>query len=49
MGSGCLKLERGKRPEVLQLMRRFKALLDPKGILNPYKMVDAGDAGCHRP
>jgi len=51
-GIGVLKtrlLERGKRPEVLQLMRRFKALLDPKGILNPYKMVDAGDAGCRRP
>lgn len=28
-----------KPPEALQLMRQLKALLDPKGILNPYKML----------
>ncbi|NXX98941.1 D2HDH protein, partial [Centropus bengalensis] len=28
-----------KPREAVQLMRHFKALLDPKGILNPYKML----------
>lgn len=28
-----------KPPEALQLMRQLKALLDPKGILNPYKTL----------
>uniref|UniRef100_A0A8C6D200 D-2-hydroxyglutarate dehydrogenase, mitochondrial n=1 Tax=Moschus moschiferus TaxID=68415 RepID=A0A8C6D200_MOSMO len=28
-----------KPPEALQLMRQVKALLDPKGILNPYKTL----------
>uniref|UniRef100_A0A2K6EZG9 D-2-hydroxyglutarate dehydrogenase, mitochondrial n=1 Tax=Propithecus coquereli TaxID=379532 RepID=A0A2K6EZG9_PROCO len=28
-----------KPPEALQLMCQLKALLDPKGILNPYKML----------
>ncbi|XP_017726181.1 PREDICTED: D-2-hydroxyglutarate dehydrogenase, mitochondrial isoform X2 [Rhinopithecus bieti] len=28
-----------KPPEALQLMQQLKALLDPKGILNPYKML----------
>ena len=28
-----------KPPEALQLMQQLKALLDPKGILNPYKTL----------
>lgn len=28
-----------KPPEALRLMQQLKALLDPKGILNPYKML----------
>ncbi|XP_064341456.1 D-2-hydroxyglutarate dehydrogenase, mitochondrial isoform X2 [Camelus dromedarius] len=30
-----------KPPEALQLMQQLKALLDPKGILNPYKTLPA--------
>ncbi|XP_029789345.1 D-2-hydroxyglutarate dehydrogenase, mitochondrial isoform X2 [Suricata suricatta] len=30
-----------KPPEALRLMRQLKALLDPKGILNPYKTLPA--------
>lgn len=32
-----------KPPEALRLMRQLKALLDPKGILNPYKTLPAQD------
>lgn len=28
-----------KPPAAVQLMRQLKALLDPKGILNPYKVL----------
>lgn len=30
-----------KPPEALRLMQQLKALLDPKGILNPYKTLPA--------
>lgn len=30
-----------KPPEALHLMQQLKALLDPKGILNPYKTLPA--------
>lgn len=36
-------LSYSKPPEALRLMRQLKALLDPKGILNPYKMLPAQD------
>lgn len=32
-------LDYSKPPEALQLMQQLKALLDPKGILNPYKTL----------
>lgn len=31
-----------KAKEAVLLMQRFKAMLDPKGILNPYKMLPSG-------
>ncbi|KAM6258205.1 D-2-hydroxyglutarate dehydrogenase, mitochondrial [Porphyrio hochstetteri] len=32
-------IQYSKPPEAVSLMQRFKAMLDPKGILNPYKML----------
>lgn len=34
-------LSYSKPPEALRLMQQLKALLDPKGILNPYKTLPA--------
>lgn len=33
------KLHYSKRPEMIEYMRKIKNLLDPKGILNPYKVI----------
>lgn len=41
-GIGFLKtkyLQYSKKPEALALMRELKTLMDPNGILNPYKML----------
>jgi len=41
-GLGVMKphaLHYSKSAEAITLMRKFKTLLDPKGILNPYKML----------
>lgn len=41
-GIGFLKskyVKYSKKPEALQLMREVKKMMDPNGILNPYKMV----------
>jgi len=47
-GVGFMKphaLHYSKATEAMELMRRFKNLLDPKGILNPYKVLPtASDA-----
>lgn len=42
-GIGFLKtkyLKHSKRPEAISMMRNIKNLLDPKGILNPYKVLN---------
>ncbi len=44
-GIGLAKLDtmsRGKDPVALEVMRTLKAALDPKGIMNPGKVVPAG-------
>jgi len=33
------KLSYSKRPEAIKYMKKIKELFDPKGILNPYKMI----------
>lgn len=41
-GLGFLKakyLKYSKRPQALQLMKQMKQLMDPNGILNPYKVL----------
>lgn len=41
-GIGFLKsqyLNFSKKPEAIQLMKQMKLLLDPNGILNPYKVL----------
>lgn len=41
-GIGFMKskyLKYSKEPEALELMRQMKTLMDPKGILNPYKVL----------
>lgn len=41
-GIGFLKtkyLKYSKRPEALHLMREMKSMMDPNGILNPYKVL----------
>lgn len=43
-GIGFLKakyLKYSKRPEALQLMKQVKLMMDPNGILNPYKVLPA--------
>ena len=43
-GVGAMKrdqLEYSKPSEAIEIMRGVKAMLDPKGILNPYKMLPA--------
>ncbi|KAM6357752.1 D-2-hydroxyglutarate dehydrogenase, mitochondrial isoform 2-T4 [Alca torda] len=35
-------IQYSKPSEAVFLMQRFKAMLDPKGILNPYKMLPSG-------
>lgn len=41
-GLGLMKaahLHYSKSPAAIEVMKRMKALLDPKGILNPYKVL----------
>lgn len=45
-GIGFLKtkyLKYSKRPEALELMRELKTIMDPNGILNPYKVLPSQD------
>ncbi len=47
-GIGTLKrefLEEAVGPNALDLMRQFKSVLDPKGILNPHKIFPTGPNG----
>eukprot|EP00878_Enallax_costatus_P027882 GHUV01030067.1.p2 GENE.GHUV01030067.1~~GHUV01030067.1.p2 ORF type:complete len:122 (+),score=13.79 GHUV01030067.1:244-609(+) len=39
MKAPCLRYS--KSPEAIELMQRMKALMDPHGILNPYKVLPA--------
>lgn len=45
-GIGFLKtnyLKYSKQPEALSLMKELKAMMDPNGILNPYKVLPRND------
>jgi D-2-hydroxyglutarate dehydrogenase len=40
MKAGCIGYS--KPPEAVAVMRQIKAALDPRGILNPYKVLPPG-------